>query len=116
MCSVDGSTASRTFMENILPWILPNMAILMACYTQAAEASLPLQGFSETLGIKANVLSYINKRLEEDFTVVAMETLPAVMHLALVEVSSPLLFHTFEFYLTRLLSGGGGIRIACGPT
>jgi hypothetical protein len=75
-------------MENVLPWVLPNMAILKACCTQSVESGLQLQGFSETLGIKANVLSHINKRLEEEFSVVAAEILPAVMHLVLVEVSS----------------------------
>lgn len=76
-------------MENILPWILPNMAILMASYTQSFELDVQVVDPSETLGIKSNVLSHVNKRLEQDFTAVAMETLPAVMHLVLVEVGSP---------------------------
>jgi hypothetical protein len=68
--------------------MLPNMAILMASCTQSCESGFPVTDSSETLGIKANVLAHLNKRLEEDSSVVAMETLPAVMHLILVEVCS----------------------------
>ncbi|PMD49138.1 uncharacterized protein K444DRAFT_301726 [Hyaloscypha bicolor E] len=85
MCSLDGSTTPPSFVENIVPWILSNMAIFMACCTQSAESGLQPHVSSETLSIKASVLPHMNKRLEDEFSVVAVEILPAVMHLVLVE-------------------------------
>jgi hypothetical protein len=116
MCSLDGSTTPPSFVENIVPWILSNMAIFMACCTQSAESGLQPHVSSETLSIKTSVLPHMNKRLEDEFSVVAVEILPAVMHLVLVEVSFFSIFPTFESHLTRMLSGGGETQTASGPT
>ena len=66
---------------------MPNIAILMASYTQAQENALEVRKYSETLSIKALVLSLINNFLRQDFDVVGGEALRAVIHLVILEVS-----------------------------
>jgi hypothetical protein len=76
----------------MLPWmiqspLMPNIAILMASYTQALERTLEVHKYSETLSIKVHVLSLVNNFLRQDFDVVGGEALRAVIHLVILEVS-----------------------------
>jgi hypothetical protein len=84
------------FVEHMLPWmiqspLMPNIAILMASYTQAQEQCLEIQKSSEILSIKAHVLSLINTFLRQDFDLVGGEALRAVIHLVILEVSQMLM-------------------------
>lgn len=91
--SVDGrGPVPVLFVEHMLPWmiqspLMPNIAILMASYTQAFEQGLEVQKYSETLSIKSHVLSLINEFLRQDFDLVGGEALRAVIHLVILEVS-----------------------------
>lgn len=67
--------------------LMPNIAILMASYTQALEQGSEAMKHSEPLSIKAHVLSLINHFLKQDFDVVGGEALRAVIHLVILEVS-----------------------------
>ncbi|KAE8441055.1 hypothetical protein EG329_005917 [Mollisiaceae sp. DMI_Dod_QoI] len=90
MCSVDGSTTSLLFRQEMLPWmiqspLMPHIAILMSSAAQTAEPELQIIKSSETFGIKSQVLSLINDFLRQDFNVVGGEALRAVIHLVVVE-------------------------------
>ncbi len=97
MCSVDGSTTSLLFRQEMLPWmiqspLMPHIAILMSCAAQTAEPELQVIKSSETFGIKSQVLALINDFLRQDFNVVGGEALRAVIHLVVVEVTCSLDF------------------------
>jgi hypothetical protein len=84
---VDGSDVPTFFTAKILPMMNPVVAMLMASSAQSAESGFQISKPSETFALKANVLSAINDFLKQDFTVVARQALPAVLHLVLIEVS-----------------------------
>ena len=99
LVSVDGRGALPTlFKEHMLPWmiqspLMPNIAILMASYTQAHEHGLGIQRSREILSIKAHVLSLINTFIRQDFDLVGGEALRAVIHLVILEVSQKFTAH-----------------------
>jgi hypothetical protein len=96
--SVDGQNLPVMFLKAILPWMLqsplmPNIAILMASYSERLECGLEARQNSETLSIKAHVLGLVNKFLDQDFQLISDEAIRAVTHLVILEVSSsPLTF------------------------
>ncbi|KAE9364253.1 hypothetical protein N431DRAFT_354741 [Stipitochalara longipes BDJ] len=83
-CSVDGSDVPTFFMAEILPMMIPNMAVLMASSAQSAEPGFEISNPSEQFALKANALSLINNLIKQG-AVVARAALPAVLHLILVE-------------------------------
>jgi hypothetical protein len=111
-CSVDGSDISTFFMAEILPMMIPNMAILMASSAQSAEPGFQISNRSEQFVLKANVLSLINNLLKQDRTVITRTALPAVLHIILVEVS---MFLSIVVIVPNLLiSGTGETQPTCG--
>jgi hypothetical protein len=97
LVSLDGrGTIPALFLQEMLPWmiqspLMPNIAILMASYTQALDQRHEMIKQSEPLSIKAHVLSLINHFLRQDFNVVGGEALRAVIHLVILEVSDIML-------------------------
>ena len=105
LVSLDGrGTIPALFLQEMLPWmiqspLMPNIAILMASYTQALDQGYEMIKQSEPLSIKAHVLSLINQFLKQDFNVVGGEALRAVIHLVILEVSNIILqFHKWDIY------------------
>ncbi|PVH87141.1 hypothetical protein DL98DRAFT_566878 [Cadophora sp. DSE1049] len=87
-CSVDGGSIPPLFAAEILPWmmkspLMPNVAILMA---SAAQNHAGMVKHSETLMIKAHVLSLVNKFIQEDFFLVGNQALRIVIHLVVLEL------------------------------
>ena len=66
--------------------LMPNIAILMASYSERLERGVEVGRCSETLSIKAYVLGLVNKFLEQDFRLIGDEAIRAVTHLVIVEV------------------------------
>lgn len=88
--SVDGQNLPALFLKVILPWMLqsplmPNIAILMASYSERLELGLEVRQNPETLSIKAHVLGLVNKFLEQDFKLISDEAIRAVTHLVILE-------------------------------
>lgn len=80
------------FKLAIQPWmiqspLMPNIAILMASYSERFERGLDVGRHSETFSIKAYVLGLVNKFLEQDFKSISDEAIRAVTHLVILEVS-----------------------------
>lgn len=66
---------------------MPNIAIMMASATQSSEQELMVKKSAETLSIQSHVFKIINQFLKRDFSEVGGESLRAVIHLAISEVS-----------------------------
>lgn len=111
MVSVDGKGALPVlFVEQMLPWmiqspLMPNIAILMASYTQAVEQGLEARKYSETLSIKSHVLSLINAFLRQDFDLVGGEALRAVTHLVIIEVRGGRLLNQLSSPFSKVVLG-----------
>jgi hypothetical protein len=88
-CSVDGSGVPTFFRTEILPMMMPNIAILMASSAQSAEPGFQILQSPERFALQANVLSLINNLLKQDQIMVVRAALPAVMHLVIIEVRVP---------------------------
>lgn len=120
--SVDGQNLPVMFLKAILPWMLqsplmPNIAILMASYSERLERGLVTKQYSETLSIKSYVLGLVNTFLEQDFKLISDEAIRAVTHLVILEVNSyHFKFGTFIKKIKRLMldSGGGVVNRAYG--
>jgi hypothetical protein len=65
---------------------MPNIAILMASYSERFERGLDVGRHSETLSIKAYVYGLVNKFLEQDFKLISDEAIRAVTHMVILEV------------------------------
>jgi hypothetical protein len=105
LVSLDGKgTIPALFTQEMLPWmiqspLMPNIAILMASYTEALDEGFEVVKHSEALSIKAHVLSLINQFLTQDFDIVGGEALRAVIHLVILEVS-----HDERDFLSKVLA------------
>jgi hypothetical protein len=91
--SIDGQNLPPMFMKAIRPWmiqspLMPNIAILMASYSERLERGVEVEPYSETFSIKAHVLGLVNKFLEQDFRLISDEAIRAVTHLVILEVSA----------------------------
>ena len=114
--SIDGKNLPALFLKVILPWmiqspLMPNIAILMASYSQRLERGLNVDP-SQTLTIKAHVLSLVNQYIKQDFMLVSDEAIRAVTHLVILEVCD-FLEHRGVKKVT-LDSGGGVLKIVYG--
>ncbi|KAH7319492.1 hypothetical protein BKA65DRAFT_103220 [Rhexocercosporidium sp. MPI-PUGE-AT-0058] len=87
-CSVDGGNIPPVFAAHCLPWmmnspLMPNVVILMA---SAAQSYAGTVAKSETLLLKSQVLSQVNKYIQKDFYTVANQALRIVIHLVVQEL------------------------------
>ncbi|KAL5314571.1 hypothetical protein ACEPPN_017212 [Leptodophora sp. 'Broadleaf-Isolate-01'] len=87
-CSVDGGNIPPVFATHCLPWmmnspLMPNVVVLMA---SAAQSYSGIIAKAETLHIKSQVLSQVNKYIQNDFHQVANQALRIVIHLVVLEL------------------------------
>ncbi|KAL2063727.1 hypothetical protein VTL71DRAFT_5532 [Oculimacula yallundae] len=87
-CSIDGESISPIFAIHCLPWmmnspLMPNVVILMASASQSYAGTTAK---SESLLLKSQVLSQVNKFIQEDFYFVGNQALRIVMHLVVLEL------------------------------
>ncbi|CRK24377.1 hypothetical protein BN1708_013936 [Verticillium longisporum] len=90
LVSIDGQSQPKVFLTEVLPWMLqsplfPSIGMLMASTTQSLEKGVEVTRNSESLAIKARVLTGINEMLKRDFGSVAQEVIRSVINLCVME-------------------------------
>ncbi|KAH6691052.1 hypothetical protein EV126DRAFT_96574 [Verticillium dahliae] len=90
LVSIDGQSQPKLFLTEVLPWMLqsplfPSIGMLMASTTQSLEKGVEVTRNSESLAIKARVLTGINEMLKGDFGSVAQEVIRSVINLCVME-------------------------------
>ncbi|KAM0287022.1 hypothetical protein ACHAQH_000707 [Verticillium albo-atrum] len=90
LVSIDGQSQPKVFLTEILPWMLqsplfPSIGMLMASTTQSLEQGVEVTRNSESLALKARVLTGINEMLKGDFGSVAQEVIRSVINLCVME-------------------------------
>ncbi|KAM0335529.1 hypothetical protein ACHAQA_000577 [Verticillium albo-atrum] len=90
LVSIDGQSQPKVFLTEVLPWMLqsplfPSIGMLMASTTQSLEQGVEVTRNSESLAIKARVLTGINEMLKGDFSSVAQEVIRSVINLCVME-------------------------------
>jgi hypothetical protein len=92
--SIDGQSQPAVFLAEILPWMLqsplfPSIGLLMASTTQSLEKGVEIEKNSESLALKARVLSNINEYVKKSLAFsreLAAEIVRSVINLCVMEV------------------------------
>ncbi|KAL0934716.1 Zn(2)-C6 fungal-type DNA-binding domain protein [Colletotrichum truncatum] len=90
MVSIDGQSQPPVFLAEVLPWMLqsplfPNIGVLMSSMTQSLEQGMEITKNSESLALKARVLTIIAEYMERPFDIIAVEMVRCIINLVVME-------------------------------